>query len=116
MSSGAAIDTAREFWIPSVQVTPTERNAVLLLKLESDRLVRDNEQSSKFHTPSGMSLGRTMLLWTPVASDSQAAVAVRAIVVNVNSINFLFFIVFPSSPAWRVVTCYLVRQHLGCLS
>src|SRR3954469_12678251 len=72
MSSGAAIETARELWIPSVQVTPTERNAVLLLKVESDRLVRDDVQSSKFHTPSGLTLGRTMLLWTPSAPVSPA--------------------------------------------
>src|SRR5262249_20539592 len=124
MFSGKSINTACVFWIPTVQVTPTERNAVLLLKLESDRLARDNEQSSKFHTPSGLSLGRTMSLWIPVAaaspplaggddasapggtclsgasrssacsrscsdgsSDWQAAVAVRMVVVNVNSID-----------------------------
>src|ERR1043165_2305241 len=54
-----AIETARLFRIPSVHVTPTERNAVLPLDVESIRLVRVALQSSKSHTPAGFADGRT---------------------------------------------------------
>src|ERR1043165_4916256 len=59
------IETAWLFRIPSVHVTPTDRNAVLLLNDESLRLVRDELQSSKFHTPAGFTDGRMMSLCLP---------------------------------------------------
>src|ERR1044071_4238937 len=52
MSSVAAIATP---WpcAPGAHAALTARNAVLLLKVESNRLVENAEQSSKFHAPIG---------------------------------------------------------------
>src|ERR1051325_8261800 len=52
MSSVAAIATPWP-WTPDTHAALTARNAVLLLKDESNRLVANDEQSSKFHEPIG---------------------------------------------------------------